>query len=153
MLETPRFLTSGKTEEKIRSELTGNTLRVYWLMLKSQNGELGMREIQRTLNFSSPNLALHHLEKLRRLGLLEKRDESYHVVKEVKVDAVRQFIRLGTMMVPRYLFSAVLFTILLVYFLFNIQVFNFYTVYGLIFGICSTAIFWFETIRVLKDQP
>jgi hypothetical protein len=147
------FLTSEKTEEKIRSELTGNTLRVYWLMLKSQNGEVGMREIQRSLKFSSPNLALHHLEKLRRLGLIEKRDASYHLVKEVKVDTVRQFMRLGTMMVPRYLFSSVLFTILLVYFLLNVQVFNFYTVYALIFGICGAVIFWFETIKVLKDQP
>jgi hypothetical protein len=146
-------LNRDKSEEQIRSELKGNTLRVYWYILKSKNGNVGMREVQKKLKFSSPNLALHHLEKLRRLDLIEKREGYYQLTKEVKVDTIKQFTRVGTLMVPRFLFYSVLFIVLFVYFLLNFQVFNFYSVYTLIFGILGIIIFSFESIKVLREQP
>ena len=51
-------------EEKIESELKGNTLRVYWMLLQSQSAGVGVREVQRQLGFSSPALASYHLNKL-----------------------------------------------------------------------------------------
>ena len=147
------YLILGKSEEQIRSELKGNTLRVYWYILKSKNGKVGMREIQKKLKFSSPNLALHHLEKLKRLDLIEKKEGYYQLSKEVKVDTIKQFTRLGKLMVPRFLFYSVLFIVLLVYFLLNIQVFNFYSVYTLIFSVLGIIIFSYESIKVLKEQP
>jgi hypothetical protein len=146
-------LNTVNSEEHIRSELTGNTLRVYWYILKSKNGQVGMRETQKQLKFSSPNLALHHLEKLRRLDLIEKREGYYQLTKEVKVDTIKQFTRLGTLMVPRFLFYSVLFIMLLVYFVLNIQIFNFYSVYALIFGVLGIIVFSFETVKVLREQP
>jgi hypothetical protein len=58
--------------QEVSSELKGNTLRVYWQLIKSQNGVLGAREAQRLLNFSSPSLASYHLDKLIELSLAKK---------------------------------------------------------------------------------
>jgi DNA-binding transcriptional ArsR family regulator len=50
-----------------------SSLRVYIYILKkgSRNG-VGVREVMRDMGFSSPSSAVYHLEKLRRLGLVEK---------------------------------------------------------------------------------
>ena len=72
-------------EEKVESELKGNTLRVYWMLLKSQSGNTGVREFQRQLRFSGPALASCHLNKLEELGLVENKKGEYHLVCEVHV--------------------------------------------------------------------
>ena len=59
-------------DEKVASELKGNTLRVYWQLLRSSRGAVGVREVQRSLGFSSPALAAYHLNKLEELGLVRK---------------------------------------------------------------------------------
>jgi len=140
-------------EEKIRSELKGNTLRVYWYALRSTDGKVGVREVQKNLGFSSPSLALYHLEKLSRLGVIENRQGDYYLVKEVKVDVLRQFTRFGGVMVPRFTFYAVMFTALLIYLLLSFSSLNFYSLYALVFGGLATAILWHETIRIWLEKP
>src|SRR5439155_22987005 len=54
--------------EKVEYELRGKTLKVYAHLLRVDSS--GVREIQRDLGFSSPSIALHHLEKLERLGVV-----------------------------------------------------------------------------------
>ncbi|KYH41117.1 MAG: regulatory protein ArsR, partial [Candidatus Bathyarchaeota archaeon B26-1] len=88
-------------EKKIASELKGNTLLVYWEMLKSPNSPLGVRELQRRVGFSSPALAAYHLNKLVDLGLVVKERGDYKLVREVKVGVLKQFIKIGTLMLPR----------------------------------------------------
>ena len=51
--------------------LRGRTLRAYLFILKSPK-PVGVRELQRSLGLSSPSVAYHHLDKLIRLGLIEK---------------------------------------------------------------------------------
>ena len=72
-------------EEKVASELRGNTLRVYWELLKSSNGVVGVRKVQRSLGFSSPALASYHLNKLEELGLVEKKRGDYYLKREMRV--------------------------------------------------------------------
>ncbi len=69
------------SEHELEKEVAGeyNTFRVYVYMLKVKRGST--REIQRTLGFSSPALALHHLQKLQNFGLITKDCYGiYHVV-------------------------------------------------------------------------
>jgi DNA-binding transcriptional ArsR family regulator len=139
--------------DKIESELKGNTLRVYWMLLKSQTGTTGVREVQRSLGFSSPALASYHLTKLEELGLVEKTNGEYHLKKEVRVGALKQFTKLGSFMLPRYSFYAALLTTLLVFYLTQIREVNFYSLFGLLFGLLSTGILWYETIRVWRQKP
>lgn len=139
--------------DKIESELKGNTLRVYWMLLKSQTGTTGVREVQRSLGFSSPALASYHLTKLEELGLVEKTDGEYRLKKEVRVGALKQFTKLGSFMLPRYSFYAALLTTLLVFYLTQIREINFYSLFGLVFGLLSTGILWYETHRVWRQRP
>ena len=140
-------------EQKIESELKGNTLRVYWTILRSQTGTIGVREVQRTLKFSSPALASYHLTKLEELGLVEKTNGEYRLKKEVHVGTLKQFAKLGSFMMPRYAFYAALLTTLLVFYLTQFREINFYSVFGLVLGFISTGILWYETIRVWRQKP
>ncbi len=137
----------------MESELKGNTLRVYWTLLKSQTGATGVREIQRTLKFSSPALASYHLAKLEELGLVEKTNGEYRLKREVRVGVLKQFTRLGAFMLPRYAFYAGLLTTLLLFYLTQFREVNFYSVFALIFGSLGTVILWYETLRVWRQKP
>ncbi len=98
----------------IESELKGKTLLVYWYFLKSPTSTVGVREIQRSLGFSSPSVAAHHLEKLLTLGLIEKtKTGEYFLVQQVKVGMLRFFTKMGRFLVPRYLFYSVWLTTML----------------------------------------
>ena len=50
--------------------LRGLTLKVYRFILK-HDGPVGIREVQRALNLSSPTLALYHIDKLEEAGLVK----------------------------------------------------------------------------------
>ena len=101
----------------IESELKGKTLLVYMHILKAGQETVGVREVQRTLGFSSPSVAAYHLQKLQDLGLIENAYGDYRLIKEVKVGVLRSFVSVGGVMLPRFLFYAVLVTSMLVTFL------------------------------------
>jgi len=140
-------------EENVASQLKGNTLRVYWHLLRSSRNAVGARETQRELGFSSPALAVYHLDKLRDLGLVEKKRGEYRLVKKVDVDVLRQFIRLGTLVLPRYMLYAGLFTTLLIFYTTQVRIVNFYSIFALLFGVLGTGIMWYETFRIWLQKP
>src|SRR4030066_1839632 len=141
------------SEEQIESLLKGNTLRVYWHLLKTRNGSVGARETQRALKFSSPALAVYHLDKLAELGLAEKLNGEYHLVKAVNVGVLKQFVRFGVLMLPRHFFYATMFTTLLVFYLVQFRRVDFYSTFALVTIILATAITWYETLRVWRQKP
>jgi len=141
------------TEEKIESELKGNLLRVYWILLRSQSGNIGVREAQCGLGFSSPALASYHLNKLEELGLVEKKNGEYRLICEVRVGVLKQFTKLRSLMLPRHIFYATMFTTLFTYFLTQFRDINFYSIFALIFGLLGTSILWYETLRVRRQKP
>jgi len=97
-------------EMAIEPELRGNTLRVYWHML-THNKSVGVREVQRALNMSSPSVASHHLTKLVSLDLVEQlSDNTYKVKQIVKVGVLQNFIGFRGRFLPRYAFVAMFFT-------------------------------------------
>jgi DNA-binding transcriptional ArsR family regulator len=141
--------------DKVKSELKGTTLRVYWVLLKKGSGGTGPREVMRELGLSSPSVASYHLEKLRNLGLVERDVGGNYVGKEeVKVEVFSDFVRVVGMMLPRYLFYSVLFTTMLVAYvvLYPLQ-FTPQTIMVLIFGLTSCIITWVETVRAWRRRP
>jgi len=140
-------------EEKVASVLTGNTLRVYWFLLRSSDGLVGARETQRALGFSSPALAVYHLDKLAELGLVEKTDGEYRLVKTVNVGVLKQFVRFGAFMLPRYLLYATMFTTLLIFYLTQFRRIDFYSVFALIFALLATGVMWYETVKAWREKP
>jgi len=140
-------------EECVASALRGNTLRVYWHLLRSPSGTIGVRETQRALGFSSPALAVYHLDKLLELGLVEKVRDEYHLAKIVNVGVLKQFVRFGTIILPRCVLYASMFTTLLVFYLTQFRRVDFYSLFALIFGVLATVILWFEAVRAWRQRP
>ena len=139
----------------IESELKGKTLLVYWHMLKTPTSKTGVREIQRTLGFSSPSVASHHLEKLISLGLVDKTmTGEYFLTQEVKVGLLKFFTRLGKFLIPRYLFYSVWFsTMLIIYLVFYGHTGSIHNIVAIIFGSAASVILWFETLRLWRAKP
>jgi len=137
------------------SALKGKTLLVYWYLLQTPTHEVGVREVQRALGFSSPSIAVHHLGKLQDLGLVQKKVTGEYVLEEiVKVGILRFFTRMGRFLVPRYLFYSVLFSTMLVAYLTLCTVSQIIpSFYALMFGVIACLIFWLETIRLWRAKP
>jgi len=141
-------------DEKVESLLKGNTLRVYWYLLKIPSGSVGARETQRALKFSSPALAVYHLDKLEELGLAEKTTNGeYRLVKAVNVGVLKQFVRFGALMLPRYFFYATMFTTLLAFYIVQFRRVDFNSSFALVITILATAVTWYETFRVWRQKP
>jgi len=141
-------------EEIIESELKGKTLLVYMYILKSSDPTVGVREVQRALGFSSPSVSSYHLNKLHELGLVDSERGEYRLVREIKVGGLRQFVTFGGVMLPRYLFYAVLVTTMLVTYLFQFRMEpSPQYITTVIMGFVPSVILWYETIRIWRDRP
>src|SRR3989337_202872 len=140
---------------QVESELKGKTLLVYWYMLRTPTSNVGVRQIQRALHFSSPSIAAHHLEKLMTLGLVDKKGTGeYYLTQEVKIGLLRFFTRLGRFLVPRYLFYSVWFTTMfLVYIIFYGHDGSVHNLVAIIFGVLANLVLWLETARLWRQKP
>lgn len=145
----------ARNETEFDYVLRGKDWTVYWLLLK--NGRpMSVREVQRSLRFSSPSVAQHHLEQLRELGLVQKLDigGDYSLVSEVKIGVLRHFIKLGKVLFPRYFFYAVFSTTLLLIYIFTLlHSFTRENLFILLFGAIVSAIFWYEAVRIWSLRP
>ena len=65
---------------------------------------VGVREVQRGLNFSSSSIAVYHLSKLEDACLV-RRQESDYVINKVLLE---NSIRIGRFLFPKYLFYSIL---------------------------------------------
>ncbi len=133
------------------SELKGRTLKAYLFLMKAGK-PVGVRELQRGLDLSSPSVAYHHLEKLERLKLVEKDQYGeYAVLKNVDINVLQSFAHLGKLLVPRFLFYAVFFSTLLIGY-FTIYQGN-ANVFAIAFGSFAVAFAWYETMRTWRKRP
>jgi predicted DNA-binding transcriptional regulator len=143
-----------RTQGMVDAELKGNTLRVYVYALKKR--KVGVREVQRALLMSNPSLAQYHLNKLKDLGLVSESNGEYEVVGEVKVDVMRDFLRVRTLIVPRFIFYAVVFTVFVVYLaLVGYPDFGSVPVVEWSSAVLAIAalVFWYEAIRAWRSAP
>jgi DNA-binding transcriptional ArsR family regulator len=144
----------GSDEAVIESELKGKTLLVYLHLLKQSQSSVGVREVQRALSFSSPSVAAYHLNKLQELGLVESDRGDYRVTREIKIGVLRHFVTLGGVMLPRFLFYAVLMTTMLVTYVLQFPMnLSRQNVTTLLMGAVPALILWYETIRIWKQKP
>jgi DNA-binding transcriptional ArsR family regulator len=120
----------------------------------SSDSSVGVREVQRAIGMSSPSVASHHLTKLESLELIEKNpDNTYQLKKLVKVGVLQNFIAFRGIVLPRYSFIAVFFSVYtLVYFIMTLgaplSLFDRYI--GLTVGLVGAIFAWFETYRLWK---
>jgi len=93
------------------------------------------------------------LDKLAELGLVEKTNGEYRLVKTVNVGVLKQFVRFGAFMLPRYLLYATMFTTLLAFYLTQFRRVDFYSVFALILAVLSTVVMWYETVKTWREKP
>jgi DNA-binding transcriptional ArsR family regulator len=120
----------------------------------TQDSSVGVREVQRAIGMSSPSVASHHLTKLESLELIEKNpDNSYQLKNLVKVGVLQNFIMFRGLVLPRYSFVAMFFSVYtLAYFVLTygnpLGLFDRYI--GLGIGIVGAIFAWYETYRLWK---
>lgn len=133
------------------AELRGRTLRAYLFILKNPKA-VGVRELQRGLGLSSPSVAYHHLDKLMRMGLIEKDQYGeYALVRNASVNVLQAFTQVGRLLVPRFIFYAVFFTTLLVGYALIFQTSA--NLFALTFGFFACLFAWYETLRTWEKKP
>lgn len=90
------------SDKESKDTLKGTTLEIYCLLLKT-NKTLGIREVQRALNLSSPSQAQYHLNKLEEAGLLKKEMGNF-VINKVLLE---NCVRINRFLIPRYFFYSI----------------------------------------------
>jgi len=140
--------------EDKQEEISGNTLRVYWYILKKREN-CGVREVQRALGFSSSSSAHYHLEKLVDKGFLIKdKYGSFQVNSKVKTGSISPFVLVHGFIFPRQLLYALATTVMNVFFLtFFWRVLTLIVVLALTPGVLACIIFWYETVKLWPSLP
>lgn len=142
---------AGGSSDKIEEQLKGKTLQVYMYMIKRKE-PVGVREVQRDLDFSSPSVANYHIDKLVQLALAGQDEYGrYYIIQKVQVGVLQAFVNIGGLAVPRLSFFAAFFTTMLIaYVALN---FNNLDVFAIGFAVAGAAAFWVETLRVWIKRP
>jgi DNA-binding Lrp family transcriptional regulator len=129
--------------------LRGLTLKVYRFILKNDR-PVGIREVQRGLNLSSPTLALYHINKLEEAGFIKKELNGYVADRIV----LRNLIRLRRVLIPRNLFYTVFFVTSLIFLVVFLRPPIITREYIFALGVISVAAATsiYETIKALSEK-
>jgi len=87
------------TAEDVKDALRGTTLEIYRFLVKT-NKPVGIREVQRALNLSSPSVVAYHFSKLEEASLVRREKGDYVVSKVI----LEHSIRISRFIIPRHLF-------------------------------------------------
>ena len=118
---------------------------------------MGIREIQRKLEFSSPALATYHLEKLESLHLIRKTSKGYVLEKKVKIGALAQVVKFGSLLLPRFVFYVALFGTLFVLYLVSALFggsfeLNLSNISAVLLGLLAVLVMAYECFRIQKEK-
>lgn len=132
-----------------RDVLRGLTLKVYKAVLRSDK-PVGIREVQRALNLSSPTLALYHINKLEEAGLIKKELNGYVADRVI----LENLIRFRRILIPRnffYMIFLITSLIILVVFLRPPGLTREY-IFSLAVVSIATATSVYETIKIFSQE-
>ena len=138
----------------------GKTLDVYLCILTSDNS-IGVRDIWRALKFSSPSLAQYHVNKLLDLKLIETDfDGKYKINDQESIEALRSFLLLRGMLIPRLtIYSALILGLMVSYVTYWPWRGDFRDLVTLFIGLFSAGAFLFEAVKqyrgldFMKQEP
>ncbi len=127
--------------------LKGTTYRVYRYLLK-QAGPVGISDVQRGMNLSSPSVAQYHIRKLLRLGLIREEQEGYVIDKMVLENVIR-IRRISIPTQTAYLaFFGVTFFVLLVFL--RPATINSLYFFAVVVNVAALAVSLYEVGKTLK---
>lgn len=138
--------------EEIVKHLHGRTLMIYFVVLNKKS--VGVRDLQRQLDLSSPSVAKYHLEKLVNLNLVDNRNGVYHLNKKADLPVLTSWVLIGKFLLPRVIFVAIFFTFLFIgYLLFIYSFWNKDSLFVILFGIVVLLYVWLEVYIHFKNKP
>jgi DNA-binding transcriptional ArsR family regulator len=127
--------------------LKGTTYRVYRYLLK-QGRPVGISDVQRGMNLSSPSVAQYHIRKLLRLGLIREEQEGYVIDKMV----LENIIRIRRVSIPTqtaYLaFFGVTFFVLLVFL--RPETINSLYFFAVVVNVAALVVSLYEVSKTMK---
>jgi hypothetical protein len=139
-------------QSSITQKLNGKTLMIYLILLNQ--GKIGVRELQRQLELSSPSVAKYHLDKLVELHLAKNENGLYLLINKAQIPALSTWILIGHWIFPRILFAAIFFSCLFLGYLFLIYRFmNADSFFVILIGVTISCYLWFEVILQWKQRP
>ena len=132
----------------------GKTLDVYLCILTSEDS-IGVRDIWRALDFSSPSLAQYHVNKLLDLKLIETDfDGKYKINDQESIEALR------SMLIPRLtIYSALILGLMVSYVMYWPWRGDFRDLVTLFIGLFSAGAFLLEAVKqyrgldFMKQEP
>jgi DNA-binding transcriptional ArsR family regulator len=133
------------SKDELSDLLKGTALDIYRLLLTSRR-PLGIREIQRALNLSSPSVVQYPLTKLEHAGLI-KREAGNYVINKVILE---NCIKISRFLIPRYLFYTVFMAAVLSIELLLLRplVINHEYLFYITVTFLALLIFCYETVRI-----
>jgi hypothetical protein len=125
--------------------VTGTTRRVYLYILSSRD-PVGVRDVWRGLNLSSPSLAQYHINKLLELKLIDiDQFGKVHASSQTKLDVLQNFLFLRGKVVPRLvIFGFISIGLLIVYILLWPLSGDFRDLIVVAFSLFSASILFYE---------
>lgn len=137
------------TSARKNSDIRGNTLRVYVFLLKSGPSEL--RDVQRSLELSSPSLASYHLGRLVEAGYASQDEHGrYLAAQNSSGEILDGYTKLGGVVVPQLFFFAVLFTSVIGFFAYMALSATGYVPLLVGASLAMVLVFWYEVVRVWR---
>ena len=137
------------TSARKNSDIRGNTLRVYVFLLKSGPSEL--RDVQRSLELSSPSLASYHLGRLLEAGYASQDEHGrYLAAQNSSGEILDGYTKLGGVVVPQLFFFAVLFTSVIGFFAYMALSATGYVPLLVGASLAMVLVFWYEVVRVWR---
>lgn len=126
----------------------GKTLDVYLCILTANDG-IGVRDIWRELSLSSPSLAQYHINKLTDLSLIDTDFHGKYIINDREsIEALRSFLLLRGMLIPRLtIYAALLLGLLITYITYWPWRGDFRDLTTMFIGLFSTSAFLFEAVK------
>ena len=113
------------SEPEHLDKLKGTTLKVYMLLVRNKDNEIGVREVYRELELSNVSLASYHLNRLVEYDLVIKTETNkYRLKKYVSLGELENYFRLKGRLIPNEFFF-------LSFYLFSL----FWAIIGLLFNV------------------
>ncbi len=134
----------------MKKNLSGTTLQTYLHILRRGKEKIGVRELMRELKMKSPSHAYYHLDKLVSLGLLEKKFGDYYIVKNIKVEYLKDFIYLGNRLIPKFFFYTSFFFTILIFSILYPKTLEFYWYIALFSSLSGFIISLYESFVSMR---
>lgn len=148
--------TSSYEQDDFDLQLSGRTLWVYWYLL-TQDKPRTRRQVKDEVGLSSVSLAGYHLKKLENMGLAKDNGlGEYFVTRSVQVGVLRFYMRMKTILIPRFVLYATFYggtLVCLLLFVSSVSPTSFLLmVLVLVFGVI-TSLFEVQSLARSKQIP